>query len=153
MQNREEIIIELPEIGLDFVCFALNAPKGKLAASLPDTYIGNDQLRIAAYRQLGDIQDLDKLKEFAEQLEDIFGKLPQEAVNLLEVARLRIILSRTSYRKLTVADGLVSISSPGGVVYRQRGVMPRLDHRDPPLLRIRQLQHLAAKIAKQENEK
>ena len=151
MQNREEIIIELPELGLDFVCFALNAPEGKIAASLPDTYIENDQLRIAAYRQLGDIQDIDALKEFALQLEDIFGKLPQETINLLEIARLKIMLSRTGYRKLTVANNLVSITRPGGIVYRQKGIMPRLDHRDPPLLRIRQLQHLVANIAKNES--
>ena len=150
MQNREETIIELPEIGLDFVNFGLNASPGKIAASIPDTYIENERLRIGAYRQLGDIHDQEKIKEFSEQLADIFGKLPAETVNLLEIARLRIMLSRTRYRKLTVADDLISISAPGGVVYRKNGIMPRLDHRDPPLLRIRQLQHLVEAVAKEE---
>ena len=151
MQHREEIIIELPEVGLDFVNFGLNSSPGRIAASIPDTYIENERLRIGAYRQLGEIHQLDRIKDFADQLTDIFGKLPQETVNLLEVAKLRIMLSRTRYRKLTVADNLVSLTAPGGVVYRKNGTMPRLDHRDMPLLRIRQLQHLIETVTKEES--
>ena len=153
MQNREEIIITLPETGMDFVSFGLNAPKGMIAASLPDTYIENDQLRISAYRQLGDIQDLEQLKEFSEQLEDIFGKLPDEAVNLLEVTKLRIILSRADCRKLVVANNQISLFRKDGTVYRNQGVLPRLDPRDTPLMRLKQLQFLAETVAKQDNLK
>ena len=153
MQNREEIIITLPETGIDFVSFGLNAPPGMIAASLPDTYIENDQLRISSYRQLGDIQDLEQLKEFSEQLEDIFGKLPDEAVNLLEVTKLRIMLSRADCRKLIVANNQISLFRKDGTVYRNRGVLPRLDPRDAPQLRLKQLQHLAETVAKQDNLK
>jgi transcription-repair coupling factor (superfamily II helicase) len=153
MQNREELIITLPETGIDFVCFGLNAPRGKIAASLPDTYIENDQLRISSYRQLGDIHDLEQLKEFAEQLEDIFGKLPSEVKNLLEVTKLRILLSRADCRKMIVANNQVSIFRKDGTVYRNRGVLPRLDSRDTPQMRLKQLQILAETVARQDNSK
>ena len=153
MQNREELIITLPETGIDFVCFGLDAPQGKIAASLPDTYIENDQLRISSYRQLGDIHDLEQLKEFAEQLEDIFGKPPSEVKNLLEVTKLRILLSRADCRKMIVADNQVSIFRKDGTVYRNRGVLPRLDSRDTPQMRLKQLQILAETVAKQDNSK
>ena len=153
MQNREEIIITLPEAGIDFVCFGLNAPPGKIAASLPDNYIENDQLRISSYRQLGDIHSVEQLKEFSEQLQDIFGKLPEATINLLEVTKLRILLSKADCRKMIVADNQVSIFRKDGTVYRNRGVLPRLDSRDTPQMRLKQLQHLAEMVAEQDNLK
>ena len=153
MQNREELIITLPEAGIDFISFGLNAPKGSLAACLPDTYIENDQLRISAYRQLGDIQDLEQLKEFSEQLEDIFGKRPAAVDVLLEVTKLRLILSRADCKKIIVANNQVSIFRNDGTVFRKNGIIPRLDPRDTPQMRLRQLQYLAEMVAKQDNLK
>ena len=153
MQNREELIITLPEAGIDFISFGLNAPKGSIAACLPDTYIENDQLRISAYRQLGDIQGLEQLKEFSEQLEDIFGKRPPEVDILLEVTRLRLILSRADCKKIIVANNQVSIFRNDGTVFRKNGIIPRLDPRDTPQMRLCQLQYLAEMVAKQDNSK
>ena len=85
--------------------------------------------------------------------EDIFGKLPDEAVNLLEVTKLRIMLSRADCRKLIVANNQISLFRKDGTVYRNRGVLPRLDPRDTPQLRLKQLQHLAETVAKQDNLK
>ena len=93
------------------------------------------------------------MKEFAEQLEDIFGKLPAETINLLEVTKLRILLSRADCRKMIVADNQVSIFRKDGTVYRNRGVLPRLDSRDTPQMRLKQLQYLAGIVAKQDNLK
>ena len=98
---------------------------------------------------IGEITSLEQLKEFSEQLTDIFGKMPRETVNLLEIAKLRIILSRSDCRKLTVADNTVTIHLPGGAVYRKNGKIPRLDPRDTPQMRLRQLQLLAEMVAKE----
>ena len=146
LQGKEEIILQMPEVSVDFIRPALKVPAGKLAAAFPETYIENDQLRIAAYRQLGEIHTLAQLTAFAGQLEDIYGKMPETVKILLELAKLRVTLCRTQFKKLVVADNVVSISSPGGVVYRRRGTIPRLDHRDPPRLRLRHLQAIVEGI-------
>ncbi len=146
LQGKEEIIFQMPELSIDFIRPALQVPPGKMAAAFPDDYIENDQLRIAAYRQWGEIHTPEQLTAFTEQLEDIYGKLPERAKMLLELAKLRVMLCRTPFKKLVVADGVVSISTPGGVVYRRRGAIPRLDPRDPPWLRLRHLESIIGGI-------
>ena len=138
--------LEMPEIAIDFVHFALEAPAGVLCAAFPESFIENERMRIAAYRKLANFTTAGELKDYADELRDIYGKLPPEAEVLLEVAALRIAVARCGYRLLKVVNGEVSISNPGGVVYRAQGKLPRLDCRNQPRMRLRQLAALIAKM-------
>lgn len=59
-------------------------------AHLPHEYVPGERLRLDAYRRLAAAADLAAVAEVAEELEDRYGKLPDPARLLLDVARLRI---------------------------------------------------------------
>ena len=134
----------LPEVepAIDFVSLTLNAPKGMIAAAIPPEYISETRLRLAAYRKLGSLTSETELDDFADELRDRYGKLPEITRNLLEVVRLRILAARGGYEIFTVIDGRVTLKNPGGTVYRIDGLQPTVDYRDPPELRMVHLRAL-----------
>ena len=131
------------ELNIDFIRPVLkSAAKNVLAAAIPPEFIENDRLRISAYRRLADIKSVEALEEFSDELSDRYGKLPDEMENLLILNHFRILASRRNIRKVSVADGVVSIHLPGGSIYRENGKLPRLDPRDSIRLRIKKMLNL-----------
>ena len=145
---RGEQVEFLPEVevAIDFVSFTLNAPPGILPAAFPPDYIGGERLRLDAYRRLGALASEAELEDFANELRDRYGKLPKCAENLLAVIRLRLLVARAGYELFTVADGRVILRNPGGTVYRDGGLVPTLDYRDPPELRMVHLLAILRKV-------
>ena len=147
---RGEHVEFLPDVDLaiDFVSFSIGAPPGMLDAAIPAEYIGGERLRLDAYRRLCALNSVEELEEFSLELEDRFGPLPQCVKNLFEVVRLRIFAARAGYEQLSVADGKLLLKNPGGTVYRENGVVPVIDYRDPPVLRMVHLRNILARAAK-----
>ncbi|MDD3886609.1 MAG: transcription-repair coupling factor [Victivallaceae bacterium] len=135
---RGEKLEFLPDvdIGIDFVSMSYKAPAGELAAAFPPAYIGGERLRIDAYRRLSGLNTETELDDFADELSDRFGKLPEPACNLLEVTRLRILAARAGYEKLSVADGKVFLSRGGLNMYRKFGKIPFISYKNPLKLRM-----------------
>jgi len=71
-------------------------------ALLDDEYIQLVQDRLYFYQQLSDATSLQTVNEVKEELKDRFGKLPQSAINLLDVTKLRIKFTGTSVFSVTV---------------------------------------------------
>lgn len=73
----------------------------KIAASalLPADYIGEINLRLEFYKKLAEA-DLAKIEELEAELIDRFGKLPNDALNLLEVSRLAAMATPLGIVKL-----------------------------------------------------
>ena len=133
----------LPEVtlGIEFVSFALRTgEKDVICCNIPREYIASERLRFDAYRKLGELQNEQALDDFADELRDRYGKLPEATKNLLNVTRVRILAGLADYRQLSVIDGRVTMNNPGGTIYRlPDGTAPRLDNRDTPQLRLKQL--------------
>jgi transcription-repair coupling factor (superfamily II helicase) len=55
----------------------------------PDSYVKNISERMRLYRELDNIDEENKLKEFEQQLVDRFGTLPKASAELMDVVRLR----------------------------------------------------------------
>jgi transcription-repair coupling factor (superfamily II helicase) len=71
---------------------------------------------------------------------DRYGRLPETAANLLELFRCRILVAAGNFRKLNVANNLISLTGSGGKIYRENGSLPRVDSRDSLKLRLHHLQ-------------
>ncbi len=58
-------------------------------ARIPESYLLDQTERFALYRRLAILKSPEELDSIRDEMRDRFGKLPMEAVNLLEVLRLR----------------------------------------------------------------
>ena len=136
------------EVNIEFLQPALAAPPHILAGAIPPEYIENENLRLSAYRQLFSLTTETALENFRDELRDRYGIMPDAVTNLLELVRCRILTATGNFRKLTVANNIISLHAPGGGIYRENGILPRLDSRDSLKLR---LHHLLAVLRRAAN--
>ena len=69
---------------------------------LPDYYVSSTEERLNLYQRLADIADKNTLIHFANELEDRFGKLPQEAINLLKSVELKWFAAEIGFEKIVM---------------------------------------------------
>ena len=73
-----------------------------LSLGFPSTYIENIAERISLYRELDSLCDEDALLAYQKRLIDRFGKLPEEAEQLLNVVRLRWLCCKMGIEKVVL---------------------------------------------------
>jgi transcription-repair coupling factor (superfamily II helicase) len=66
----------------------------------PDDYIPNIAERIRLYRELNNISTEQNLEQFESRLKDRFGSLPEPAVELLNIVRLRWLAEELGFEKI-----------------------------------------------------
>lgn len=75
-----------------------------LELMLPDDYVSSTEERLSLYQKLADVQNAKELQQFENELTDRFGKLPDEAVNLLKSVELKWLASEIGFDKLVVKN-------------------------------------------------
>lgn len=78
-------------------------------ANLPPDYIASDRLRLEAYRRLAAAASDDEIDAVVEELVDRYGPLPEPALRLVAVARLRLLCR---------AAGITEVSAPSAATVR-----------------------------------
>jgi transcription-repair coupling factor (superfamily II helicase) len=82
---------------------------------IPETYVPDLDLRMGLYRRLADLEDRAGVDEFAAEMIDRFGKLPQETSNLLQIVETKINCRKACIAKLDVgAKGAVVTFAESG---------------------------------------
>jgi transcription-repair coupling factor (superfamily II helicase) len=85
----EEVIEEItPEIHFHIPAF------------IPEAYVEDPAQRLSLYRRLSFARSDEELEIIQEEMVDRFGKIPDEVDHLLEVIRVKILLTRLSIKKL-----------------------------------------------------
>jgi transcription-repair coupling factor (superfamily II helicase) len=72
----------------------------QLPAFIPEAYVEDPGERLSLYRRLSFSRSEAEVDTFREELADRFGKIPLEVDHLLEVIRIKILLTRLSIKKL-----------------------------------------------------
>ncbi|WP_345335702.1 transcription-repair coupling factor [Ferrimonas pelagia] len=72
----------------------------RIPALLPDDYIPHVNTRLSIYKQVASCKDEDALLQTKIELVDRFGRLPEAALNLLEIAKLKLRASRLGIRRI-----------------------------------------------------
>ena len=72
---------------------------------IPDEYVNSLTERLLLYRELDNITKEEDLETFQESLRDRFGPLPQEAVELIDVLRMRWQAMKLGFEKITLRSG------------------------------------------------
>ncbi len=67
---------------------------------IPEAYVPDLDLRMGLYRRLGDLDDRRAIDEFAAELIDRFGALPDETANLLKIVEVKLNCKAASIAKL-----------------------------------------------------
>ncbi len=78
-------------------------------AQLPDSYIGQAAEKLRLYRELDNLTREEDLQRFERQLADRFGELPVQAVELLNVVRLRREAMALGLERVKVKNGLMIV--------------------------------------------
>ncbi|MFT3740247.1 MAG: transcription-repair coupling factor [Breznakibacter sp.] len=88
---------------------------------LPENYISNISERMQLYRDLDNIETEDALMLFAQNLEDRFGKLPRQTLELIEVVRVRWTARSLGIEKIVLRNNLLVlyfVSNPQSMFYQ-----------------------------------
>ncbi len=111
----EEIVV-MVKLGLD--------------AYIPTSYIPGDKQRIDIYKRMAEALRQEEIENLAAEMKDRFGPLPQEAVNLVEIASLKIWARNEKISRIEVSDGKV-IAERAGRKIMVEGRFPRLRRTGP----------------------
>ncbi len=82
----------------------------RISAFIPETYIESNTMRMDAYKEIAEIDGENSAQEFISQAEDIYGKLPQEAVNLIGIALVKYLATGIGAKEVKVSKEETSIS-------------------------------------------
>ena len=77
----------------------------RLSAFIPDNYISDINLRLSIYRRISSLKSLSAIVELRDELSDRFGALPEEAINLLHVIKIKLLSKQLYIIKATDIDG------------------------------------------------
>jgi transcription-repair coupling factor (superfamily II helicase) len=70
-----------------------------LPAFIPEFYVEDPAERLSLYRRLSFSRSDEEVERIREEMEDRFGKIPIEVDHLLDVIKVKILLTRLSIRK------------------------------------------------------
>jgi len=71
---------------------------------IPSEYIEQNHIRLDFYRRLVDSKTLEEINKIEEELIDRFGKIPEQADDLLNILRMKIICSQLGIHKIIIKD-------------------------------------------------
>ena len=100
---------------------ALRSPKAeqnllcniRLPLGFPGHYVPQSALRVALYRRASRIEDMDSLRDFARELRDRFGPLPEEAVRFLFSLEFRILAPFRGVEKIYCEASRTEVKGSG----------------------------------------
>ncbi len=71
-------------------------------AYIPEAYIESNAGRMDCYKQIAEIRSVDDYKRVLRSMEDNYGEVPDEALNLLIIAVLKAYAAKFNVKKITV---------------------------------------------------
>jgi transcription-repair coupling factor (superfamily II helicase) len=80
-----------------------------LSAFLPEDYITDIDQRLSTYRRLARMTDLKEIAVLKTEMEDRFGRLPDEANNLLLKIMLKVLAVRAGCKRLDLTETLLQL--------------------------------------------
>lgn len=128
--KKEPIFIPTVDINFDFLDFGLKARPSRITAGFSQKYIPSERLRIDFYRKLCFASSLQEIDDIKIEMEDRFGKLPKEALNFLNVMKVKVNVAKAGYFSIKTHHGHVFIEGEGKV-FLMNGKIPELKGKTP----------------------
>jgi transcription-repair coupling factor (superfamily II helicase) len=80
------------------------------SAFIPEDYIGDMSLRLAAYKEISSTGDEVELRDLADSLRDRYGPLPEPVSNLLEIMSIKLIAGKARVLRIDAGKGSLTIT-------------------------------------------
>ena len=74
------------------------------AAYFPESYVSDESQRIDFYRRLYCVEMQKEIDDISDEMLDRYGKLPEEALALIEIACLRVIGQKKGLKRILLKD-------------------------------------------------
>jgi len=75
-----------------------------ISAFIPDSYIPTSSMRIDAYKQIAEIQNISDRYSVEESFEDRYGEIPNETYFLLDIQMLRVTAQTIGIKEIAHAE-------------------------------------------------
>lgn len=120
----------------------------KTTAFIPESYVESNAGRMDCYKQIAEIRTPEDYKRVCSSMEESYGPLPPETLNLLVIAVLKSYAARFSVRKISVnpKGGALEFTDLNalsdkrlGAAMEKYGAVVSLDMTSAPVLRFRPL--------------
>ncbi|MCL4490353.1 MAG: transcription-repair coupling factor [Nitrospirae bacterium] len=76
----------------------------RLSAFIPEEYIPDITLRLSIYKRISSAKSPDALSDLSDEIRDRFGAMPDEAVNLIHIMRIKLLAKRLYITKVLETD-------------------------------------------------
>ena len=80
-----------------------------LSSKIPENYMGSQSERLRYYKLLSNSQEINRLEKLEEELFDIYGDLPIEVSNLINIIKVRIRFNKLGATKIKKVNNEVTI--------------------------------------------
>jgi transcription-repair coupling factor (superfamily II helicase) len=85
----------------------------RASAFIPENYISDVSLRLAAYKEISSMAGETELKDLADELRDRYGELPEPAANLLEIMSIKLVAKKAGVARIDAGKEIVNITFEG----------------------------------------
>jgi transcription-repair coupling factor (superfamily II helicase) len=82
-----------------------------LRAFIPDTYVEDDKQRVIFYKRLVETRKLDEVRDLELEIQDRYGRIPEEGRNLLEFQKIRIQASRSGIEHVVAKRSMIVLEA------------------------------------------
>lgn len=102
----------------------------RLTAYIPETYIEGNVARMDAYKEIAEINSPSAEKDFISACEDAYGTMPDEVINLINIATVKYLAMKISAVKITVSKGETSLTFGNFNAFNNEKLMSAIENSD-----------------------
>lgn len=104
--------------------------EGMISAHLPPDWLAEPRLRITAYRELAEAATVKQVDALEASWSDRFGKLPDAAANLLQIARIKALAGANGIASVEIQSQRLMLHRNGDYILMGDRRFPRLESTD-----------------------
>jgi transcription-repair coupling factor (superfamily II helicase) len=82
-----------------------------LPAFIPDTYVEDDKQRVIFYKRLVETREISDVDDLKGELTDRYGRFPDQAGNLLEFQKIRILAGKAGIERVVVKTSTILLEA------------------------------------------
>ncbi len=99
----------------------------RVSAFIPERYIESSVSRMDAYKEIAEIDGIKTAKEVRSYMVDAYGELPQEVINLINIALVKRLAMKFSVTEIVVKNEEVYLAFADFKVFKDKGLLDAMD--------------------------